>query len=73
LEVGTHWDKLSSTWTSRTDLVYPGKLKPKTAMGKVQRQANLNRMLGRCSELVEPTYSTKVIVNLDAKCSGIYL
>jgi hypothetical protein len=73
LEAGTHWDKLNSTWTSRTDLAYPGKLKPKTAMGKALRQVNLNRMLGRCTELVESSYSTKMIVNLDAKCSGIYL
>jgi hypothetical protein len=42
-------------------------------MGKAQRQVNLNRMLGRCSELVEPTYSTKMLVNLDAKSSSIYL
>jgi hypothetical protein len=73
LEAGTHWDKLNNTWTSRTDLENPGKLKPKTAMGKAQRQVNLNRMLGRFSESVEPIYITKMIVNLDAKCSGIYL
>jgi hypothetical protein len=24
LEGGTHWDILNSTWTSRTDLAYPG-------------------------------------------------
>jgi acid phosphatase class B len=73
LEAGTHWDKLNSTWTSRTVLAYPGKLKPKTAMGKAQREVNLNRVLGRYSELVEPSYSNKMIVNFDSKCSGTYL